>query len=72
MKLYDSSILHTVLVEKTQEVIQEFHAIIEYFNSLQGKKTALFKETGLRFKIEESTRTNPVGKLFMYSLSGTP
>jgi hypothetical protein len=72
MKLYDTSILHTILLEKTQEVIHEFHAIIEYFNSLQGKKTLLFKETGLRFKIEESTRTNPVGKLFMYSLSGTP
>jgi hypothetical protein len=72
MKLFDTTTLHSVLLEKTHEVIREFHAIIEYFNSLQEKKTKLFKETGLRFTIEESTRTSPAGKLFMYVLSGQP
>jgi len=72
MKLFDTTTLHSVLLEKTHEVIREFHAIIEYFNSLQEKKTKLFKETGLRFTIEESTRTSQEGKLFMYALSGNP
>ena len=72
MKLYDVTTLHSILLEKTHEVIREFHAIIEYFNSLQEKKTKLFKETGLRITIEESTRTSHAGKLFMYALSGNP
>ena len=72
MKLYDVTTLHSVLIEKTHEVIREFHAIIEYFNSLQEKKTRLFKETGLRITIEESIRTSTAGKLFTYVLSGTP
>ena len=61
-----------VLMPKTHEIIKEFHTIIEYFNSLQEKKMKLFKETGIRIKIENATRASVKGLLFNYNMIGYP
>lgn len=61
-----------VYVEKTKEIVKEFHTIIEYFNTLQEKKTKLFKESGVRIKIENSTRASVKGLLFNYNMIGYP
>jgi len=59
-------------VEKTKEIVKEFHTIIEYFNTLQEKKTKLFKESGVRIKIDNSTRSSVRGLLFNYNMIGYP
>jgi hypothetical protein len=61
-----------VIIEKTQDIIKEFHTIIEYFNTLQEKKMKLFKESGIRIKIENSTRSTVKGLLFNYNMFGYP
>ena len=61
-----------VLLQNTHEIVKEFHTIIEYFNTLQEKKMKLFKETGIRIKIDNSTRSSVKGLLFNYNMIGYP
>ena len=61
-----------VLLQNTHEIVKEFHTIIEYFNTLQEKKMKLFKETGIRIKIDNSTRSSVRGLLFNYNMIGNP
>jgi hypothetical protein len=61
------------MVEITISMLKEFHAIIDYYNSLQEKKNKLFKEVGMAIKIIK-TRGNDeeinITQIYNYQLKG--
>ena len=63
---------HTI-IELTINMIKEFHAIIEYYNSLQEKKSKLFKEVGMNITIMKTKGNDDelnVTQIFNYQLRG--
>ena len=54
LKIYDGNINTEIAYESTYKMIQEYCAIIEYFNGLQEEKTSLFKERGIRITIHNN------------------
>ena len=61
------------MVEITIGMLKEFHAIIDYYNSLQERKNKLFKEVGMAIKIIK-TRGNDedinITQIYNYQLKG--
>jgi hypothetical protein len=61
------------ITELTITTLKEFHTIIDYYNSLQEKKSKLFKEVGMNIKIIK-TRGNDddynITQIFNYQLKG--
>jgi hypothetical protein len=50
-KMYESQMPEIVIYDITYKLMQEFVGIVDYFNTLQEEKTALFKEVGIRIRI---------------------
>jgi hypothetical protein len=61
------------ITELTITTIKEFHTIIDYYNSLQEKKSNLFKEVGMHIKVIKTKGNEDelnITQIFNYQLRG--
>ena len=73
LELIYNLIMMPKTIELTINMIKEFHAIIEYYNSLQEKKSKLFKEVGMNITIMKTKGNDDelnVTQIFNYQLRG--
>ena len=61
------------ITELTISTIKEFHTIIDYYDSLQEKKSNLFKEVGMHIKVIKTKGNEDdynITQIFNYQLKG--